>query len=80
MKIKSIPLFVISCVNIGLVLTLIILIILGIRPVSKLPTSFLCIATGIWALGGSIETKKQRQKHIEELKEFAKQQGWDKEF
>lgn len=79
MRIKNISLFILGCVNIALVLILLVLIILGIRPVSKLPSSLFCLFTGIWALTGGIETKKQRQQERERLKELARLYGWDKE-
>lgn len=79
MRIKSIPMFIIGFVNIALVLILLVLVILGIRPVSTLPSSLICLITGIWALTSGIETKKQRQQKIERLEALARLYGWDKE-
>ena len=79
MKIIKMPYFIIGCVNITLVIILVIMIILGIRPVSKLPSCLLCLFSGIWALTEGIETKKQRQQREAELREMAKLYGWDKE-
>lgn len=79
MRIKSIPMFMIGLVNSALVLILLVLVVLGIRPVSALPSGLICLLTGIWALTSGIETKKQRQQKRERLKELARLYGWDKE-
>ena len=80
MKIKKMPFFIIGCVNITLVIILVVMIIIGIRPVSKLPSCLLCLLTGIWALTEGIETKKQRQQRDAELREMAKIYGWDNDL
>ena len=76
MKIINTPRFVMGCVNIMLATLSLILICSGR---SRAWFAFiLCALTGIGALVDSIETEKQRQKKIAELKEKAKLYGWDK--
>lgn len=77
MKIINVPKFVMGCINIMLATLSLILICSGR---SRAWFAFmLCALTGISALVGSIETEKQRQRRIAELREKAKLYGWDKE-
>ena len=79
MKIIDVPRFVVGCINITLATLLLVLIIFyNIRSRAYL-ACILCLFTGIGALVDSIETEKQRQRRIAELKEKAKLYGWDKE-
>lgn len=77
MKIINMPKFVMGCINITLAALSLILICNG-RSRSWF-AFILCALTGIGALVDSIETEKQRQQKIAELKEKARLYGWDKE-
>lgn len=79
MKIINIPKFVMGCINITLATLLLVLIIIRNGRSRAYLACILCLFTGIGALVDSIETEKQRQRRITELKEKAKLYGWDKE-
>lgn len=79
MKIINIPEFVIGCINITLAILLLVLIIIRNGRSRAYLACILCFFTGINALVSSIETEKQRQRRMAELKEKAKLYGWDKE-
>lgn len=79
MRIINIPKFVVGCINITLATLLLVLIIIRNGRSRAYLACMLCLFTGIGALVDSIETKKQRQRRIAELKEKAKLYGWDKE-
>lgn len=78
MKIINMPKFILGCINITLSITVLILVILQIRPVRVIPISLICCFSGICCIIGSIETKKQRQQRAEELKALAELYGWNK--
>lgn len=79
MRIINIPKFVAGCINITLASLLLVLIIIRDGRSRAFLACILCLFTGIGALVDSIETEKQRQRKIAELKEKAKLYGWDKE-
>lgn len=78
MKIINVPKFVMGCINITLAILLLVLIITHNGRSRAYLACILCLFTGIGALVDSIETEKQRQRKIAELKEKAKLYGWDK--
>lgn len=79
MRIINIPKFVAGCINITLATLLLVLIIFCNGRSRAYLACILCLFTGIGALVDSVETEKQRQRRIAELKEKAKLYGWDKE-
>lgn len=79
MRIIDVPKFVMGCINITLATLLLVLIIFCNGRSHAYLACILCLFTGIDALVRSIETEKQRQRKIAELKEKAKLYGWDKE-
>ena len=79
MKIINIPKFVAGCINITLAtLQLVLIIFCNGRSLTYL-ACILCLFTGISFLVDSVETERQRQRRIAELKEKAKLYGWDKD-
>lgn len=79
MKIINIPKFVGGCINVTLATLLLVIIIFRNGRTRAVLACILCLSIGIGTLVDSIETEKQRQRRIAELKEKAKLYGWDKE-
>ena len=69
MKIINIPKFVGGCINVTLAILLLVLIIIRDGQTHAYLACILCLFTGIGALVDSIETEKQRQRRIAEIKE-----------
>lgn len=78
MRIKNKALLVLSIIDGILAIVIFVMCIIDKRP-SKLFNAFLMLFFSIYFFQLSIETKKQRKKREEELKQLAKLYGWDKE-
>ena len=79
MKIKRIGMFIFGVIDILLAITIVAFVIFGLREVSRLLAAGICLVCGVNMVVKSIETKNQRLRRKEELKEMAKMFGWDKE-
>lgn len=79
MRIKKAGKFILGIVDIFLGILLIIMVIINHKEIHKIIIALMCLFAGYLMLCDSIETKAERMKREEELKEMAKLYGWDKE-
>ena len=75
MRIINRPKFVVGCINITLATLVLVLIIFCNGRSRAYLACILCLSTGFGSLVDSVETEKQRQRRIAELKEKAKLYG-----
>ena len=78
MRIKNRASLVLSIIDATLAIIIFVMCIVDKR-YSKLFDGFLMLFFSIYFFQLSIETKKQRKKREEELRQMAKLYGWDKE-
>jgi hypothetical protein len=78
MRIKNKASLVLCIIDVNLAIIIFVMCIIDKR-YSKLFAGFLMLFFSIYLFQLSIETKKQRKKREEELRQMAKLFGWDKD-
>lgn len=68
MKITNKPRFICGIINVALSVALTVIVIIRHSEQHKLLIALLCFMVGVMTIIDSIETKKQHQKRIEELR------------
>lgn len=79
MKIINLPKFILGVINCILAIAICLIVILKHREGHKIIIAAGCLIVGYMTICDSIETKAERLRKAEELKEMARLYGWDKE-
>lgn len=68
MRVTNKPRFICGMLNIGLSIALAVIVVIKHNEQHKILIALACFMIGVMAIIDSIETKKQREKRIEELR------------